>query len=250
MRPSGSLHIISTVALLTVLVVNILANALPINGLNTGEISDKYPSMFTPAGITFSIWSVIYLALIGFMVYAWRNRNDPRIHALLPWFIVTCVLNITWILVWHFLLPVMSVIIMLMLLATLISIFLKIRSFTFVNWSENVFISFPFTIYLAWICVATIANVSALLAFVNWNGGVLTPEIWTVCMMSAATILAIAIGLEFGTPAFILVIMWALFGIYLRWNHVSDGIIPVSAIVMEIALVGVLIYSVSRRKVI
>src|SRR5688500_13792065 len=125
MRPSILLHAISTVGLVAVLVVNILANALPINGMNTGEISDQYPSMFTPAGVTFSIWSVIYLMLIGFIVYAWRNRNDSRVQALLPGFIMTCVLNVSWILVWHNLLPVVSVIIMLLLLGTLVNIFLK-----------------------------------------------------------------------------------------------------------------------------
>jgi benzodiazapine receptor len=250
MRSSFLLHAISTVGLVTVLVVNILANALPINGMNTGEISDQYPSMFTPAGVTFSIWSVIYLMLIGFIVYTWRNRHDPRVRPLLPWFIMTCVLNISWILAWHFLLPVVSVIIMLLLLGTLVNIFLKIRSFTFANWIEKVLISFPFTIYLAWICVATIANISALLVSVNWDGGILTPEIWTVCMMAGAALIAIAIGLEFKTPAFILVIMWALFGIYVRWNDAESGVIPVSAIIMEVILFGALIYSVARKKVI
>jgi hypothetical protein len=242
------LLLISSVAMLAMLVVNVLANVLPINGMNTGEISDRYPSMFTPAGITFSIWSIIYLALIGFLVHAWRNKRDTRIQTLLPWFIATCVFNVSWILVWHFLLPVISVIIMMALLITLAIIFLKIRSFEFVDWRENIFISFPFTIYFAWICVATIANVSALLVFVQWKGGILTPEIWTVCMMASAAFLALRVGLDFRTPAFIPVIMWALFGIYLRW-HAANGMIPVAAIVMEVVLFGGLIYYAVRKKV-
>ena len=239
---------LGSVALLGVLAVNVLANALPINGLNTGEVSDMYPSLFTPAGITFSIWSVIYLSLIGFLVYAWMRRDEAWINRILPWFVLTCVFNISWILVWHFLLPGTSVLIMLMLLGTLLKIFLIIREIQLKNWMENLFVSLPFTLYLAWICVATIANISAFLISVNWTGGAVSAEVWTIGMMAVAAMLATKVVIDYGTPAFIVVVMWALLGIYLRWHDSPYDSIQIAALILEVLLIGVLIVMITRRK--
>ncbi len=54
------------IALLVVIGVNVMANTATLNGLTTGDISNRYPNLFTPANVTFSIWSVIYLGLLGF----------------------------------------------------------------------------------------------------------------------------------------------------------------------------------------
>ncbi|RAW03332.1 TspO/MBR family protein [Pseudochryseolinea flava] len=246
---STALRIASTGALLITLVVNALANILPINGLNTGEVSALYPSLFTPAGITFSIWTVIYILLIGFVVFSWLNRSDARIDRLQSWFIVTCVLNASWILVWHFLLPALSVVVMLMLLGALLTIFRIIQSSQFLSTKEIICVSLPFTFYLAWICVATIANVSALLVSAEWQGGFLSPEIWTVLMMVVAAILGFVVTRQFGTPAFIFVVMWALLGIYIRWQDSEYKLIVTSAILLEVVLAGFLIYYFKSRKV-
>lgn len=242
-----ALRLLSTLALTITLVVNALANILPINGLDTGEVSARYPSLFTPAGITFSIWSVIYVLLIGFMVYSWMNRNEKRIDRVLPWFIASCILNASWILVWHYLLPGLSVFIMLLLFATLLMIFITIQSSHFSSTKEIVWVSLPFTLYFAWICVATIANVSALLVSLDWRGGFMAPEGWTVLMMAVAAALAFIVTKHFGTPAFIVVVMWALLGIYLRWQQTDRALITMSAITLEVVLAILLIYF-SRRK--
>lgn len=242
------LRLLSTLALITTLVVNALANILPINGLNTGEVSDRYPSLFTPAGITFSIWTLIYGLLIAFMAYSWANHNEKRIDRILPWFIASCILNASWILVWHYLLPGLSVVIMLLLLATLLMIFISIQSSHFSSMKEMIMVSLPFTLYFAWICVATIANISALLISFNWNGGFMTPEAWTVCMMAVAAGLAFIVTKHFRTPAFIVVVMWALLGIYLRWQQTDHKLITVSAVSLEVVLAIVLVYY-SRRKI-
>ncbi len=90
----------------------------------------------------------------------------------------------------------------------------------------------------------------ALLVFVNWSGGVLTPEIWTVCMMAAADHTCHRHRhWSLVRRAFILVMMWALFGIYLTMESYQQMVmIPVSALVMEIALVGALIYHVCQKE--
>lgn len=248
MNRSVGLRMLGSVALLAVLTVNVLANALPINGLNTGEVSDLYPSLFTPAGITFSIWSVIYLSLIGFLVYAWMHGREAWIDRILPWFALTGVFNISWILVWHFLLPGTSVLIMFMLLVTLLKIFLIIREMPLKNWKENLFVSLPFTLYLAWICVATIANISAFLISIDWTGGAINAEVWTICMMTVSAMLATKVVFDYGTPAFILVVMWALLGIYLRWNDSPYDSIGTAALILEVFLTGVLIVTTTRRK--
>src|SRR5688572_14672957 len=121
---------LNIIALFTTLLVNFLANLLPFNGLTTGEVSDLYPNLFTPEGVTFSIWSVIYLLLTGFVIYQWKVfvKNDTytiRQYAQLSlWFIFTCVLNAAWLITWHYLFTGLSVIIMILLLFSLARIFL------------------------------------------------------------------------------------------------------------------------------
>ena len=117
------LPLTAVILFVAMITVNALANALPINGLDTGEVSDLYPSLFTPSGITFSIWSVIYFFLAGSVVVMWRHRNNELIQKLLTLFCASCILNLSWILAWHYLLPGVSVIIMVLLLIVLIIIF-------------------------------------------------------------------------------------------------------------------------------
>ena len=243
------LRILASVALIGTVAVNALANILPINGLNTGEVSNLYPSLFTPAGITFSIWTLIYALLIGFVIYMWAARSDDRFTEILVWFSVTCLLNMSWILVWHNLLPTVSVVIMLGLLFSLLRIFLLLPSLHLATTKEILFVRLPFTLYFAWICVATIANVSALLVSLEWNGGFLSPESWTALMMGVAALLAVKIVLDYGAPSFVLVVMWALLGIYLRWKGTDHHVILVTAIVLEVLLLITLFFFFKRRKV-
>ncbi len=239
------LRIGSTLALALTLLVNALANILPINGLNTGEVSALYPSLFTPAGITFSIWSVLYVLLIGFVIFSW-TKNDNRINKLLPAFIFSCILNALWILVWHYRHPGISVLVMICLLITLTYIFIQVQSAAFLSRREYIWIVLPFTLYLAWICVATIANTSAWLVSVAWGGWSVAPETWTIIMMIVAALLAIYFSLKFYAPAFVLVVIWALAGIYLRWQGSDFLIITNTAIALSLVLFGIFIYSVSR----
>jgi len=248
MERSIGLRIVATVGFVGMVVVNALANILPINGLNTGEVSALYPSLFTPAGVTFSIWSVIYVLLLGFVVYGWVKRGDSFVSSLLPFFIGSCVLNVSWILVWHFLLPVVSVCVMVMLLIVVVRLFLKVHEVDGLHtgW-EQVVVLLPFTLYAAWICVATIANVSALLVWAGWDGGFMSTEHWTALMMGVAALLAILVTLEYKTPAFALVVVWALFGIYLRWRDTEYMMIVYTAVAFQILLAGVIVYVMRRR---
>lgn len=232
------------VAFAATIVVNALANALPINGLNTGEVSDRYPSLFTPAGVTFSIWSVIYLLLLAFVVYQFFARDRawyPRLSGL---FIVTCVLNVTWIMVWHYLFVSVSVVIMLLFLATLTRIFLMLQQQPAKTWKDRVFVNLPFTIYFAWISVATIANISAWLVSTGWDGSPLSEELWAIVMMTAASFLAIVVLMRHGQLPYVIVVMWALAGIALRGYKFIQ---PAALILLGLLAVACVYYGIWSR---
>jgi benzodiazapine receptor len=228
----------STLAFIAMLTINALANILPINGLNTGEVSALYPSLFTPAGITFSIWSVIYLLLIGFIILQWRNSDAYIFAEVSQLFWLSCLLNLGWILSWHYLQVSMSVTLMLLLLLTLAQLFLKVRKISLTKPEQKIFIRLPFTIYFAWICVATIANISTLLVSNNWDGGFLSAPVWTIVMMIIASLLALYIMNKYRAPVFALVIVWALFGIFMRWNGSEQQVLSHASLSLLLIVSG------------
>lgn len=241
------LQVINGLALLLTLVVNALANILPINGMNTGAISDLYPSLFTPAGFTFSIWSVIYTLLIGFAVVQNTITTKSYFKEVSVWFWLSCVCNSAWILAWHYQFLFASLGIMLTLLYSLSNIFLLIQPDQQLNRVQKFFVQLPFTVYLSWICVATIANTSALLVSLSWDGGFLTPVTWTIVMTVIASALGIFIVLKYRTPAFLLVLIWALFGIYSKWTATENSAIATAALAELILLAVMYVLALFRR---
>ncbi len=230
--------LISTLAFIAMLAVNALANILPINGLNTGEVSALYPSFFTPAGITFSIWSVIYLLLLGYIILQWKNSDAYIFAEVSRLFWLSCLLNLGWILSWHYLQVSMSVTLMLLLLLTLAQLFLKVRKVSMTKPAEKIFIRLPFTIYFAWICVATIANISTLLVSNQWDGGILSPLVWTIVMMTIASLLALFVINKYRAPIFAIVIVWALVGIFIRWNNTEQQVLAHAALSLLLIVSG------------
>jgi translocator protein len=224
--------------LVAVLIINTLAITLPINGMSTGTISDLYPSLFTPAGFTFSIWSVIYSLLITFSVYQFWIKKESYFAELSLWFLLSCLANVSWILAWHYLFTLASVVIMLLLLFSLTRIFLLLQSITIKNTAQWIGVKLPFLFYLSWICVATIANFSCLLLSWKWEGGFLSPEYWTVAMIAIAALLGLFIAFRFKEPFFLLVLMWAFFGIYSKRVNTDYQLIAdaarISAVVLAI----------------
>jgi len=160
------LPVINVVAMIIALSVNGLANALPLNGKNTGVISDQFRVYFVPAGYVFAIWGVIYIGWIAFAVYQAlpAQRNNPRLARIGWLFAANCVANAAWLFTWHYELLPLSVVAMLALLLSLIGIYIRLnigraRVTTIEKWCVDV----PFSIYLGWISVATIANITDLL---------------------------------------------------------------------------------------
>jgi hypothetical protein len=201
--------------------VNAMANALPINGYNTGQVSAFYPNRFVPAGFTFGIWSIIYSLLIGFVVvstrWLWYQPDSVQgqlARRISPFFIVTCMLNMGWIVAWHYLQVGLSVVIMLGFLFVLIRIYLKLQVWRdMLKPALRLWLYIPFVVYLAWISVATIANITAWLVSHEWTGLGLDPSAWSITMIVIATALGLYFLWKRRETAYALVIAWALFGI-------------------------------------
>jgi translocator protein len=236
MNSPKTLLVGNILALVVVLTVNALASILRINGMNTGEISDLYPSLFTPAGFTFSIWGVIYLLQIGFVIAQFKIKEENYFKELSLWYLLTCFANVSWILVWQYLFTTASVVVMLVLLFSLTRIFLLLQKNKINSKTEWFFIKLPFLFYFAWICVATIANISALLVSLNWQGGFLSEEQWAIAMIIVAALLGLFIAYKFKEPAILLVLMWAFFGIYSKWVTTEYEMIAIAARIAGVVL--------------
>jgi hypothetical protein len=211
------------------LVVNGLANALPINGLNTGEISDRFQVYFVPAGYVFSIWGVIYLGLIAFAIFQAlpAQRENPRLRATGWWISLGGLANSAWIFLWHYEQFPLTLIAMLVLLGTLIVTYLRLDiGRSAVSAAETWTARLPFSIYLGWITVATVANVTSLLDYLRWNGFGISPEIWMGIVLAAVLVIAALMNFTRRDVAYTAVILWALAGISVKHAAVSAVAIP------------------------
>lgn len=211
------------------LVVNVLANALPINGLNTGQISDSFDVYFVPAGYVFSIWGLIYIGLVAFAVFQAlpSQRENPRLRAAGPWIILSGLANSAWIFLWHYQQFPLTLMVMLVLLASLIITYLRLgTSRTNVSTLETWMARVPFSIYLGWITVATVANATSVLDYLNWNGFGLSEEAWMVIILAAVLVIAALMNFTRRDVAYTLVILWALAGISVKHAGVNAVTTP------------------------
>jgi hypothetical protein len=199
--------------------VNGLANALPLNNQNTGEISDRFQVFFVPAGYVFAIWGLIYLALAAFVIYQLlpAQRENPNLERIGYWFALSCLANGVWIFLWHYEFFAWSLVAMLVLLLSLIQIYLRLgigRSEA--STADRLLIRLPFSIYLGWVTVATIANVTSLLDYLGWGGWDIAPAVWAVIMLVVTALVSFAIAWLRADVAFLLVIIWAVIGIAIK----------------------------------
>ncbi len=217
--------------------MNYLANALPINGKTTGQLSEQYPNLFTPAGVTFSIWGVIYLLLLIFVIIQFREQNKQMIAAISWAFAISCLLNALWIVAWHYeQLPLSVLIIIAMLVALLII------NRNLANFSPGLTRA-AFGIYLGWICIATIANITALLVNYNWGAWGISQEAWTIIMVATgAGITAFAVY-KLENPFAGLAVIWAFTGIIIkRQTDFPSIVIAASVAIVIVSLVTIFMF--------
>ena len=249
--------VVHAAALAAVLLVNALANILPINGIGTGELSDMYPNLFVPAGITFSIWGLIYLLLIlwvGRQFYISHRRIGSlrtQISASVPWFLISCIGNILWIITWHYQYLIASLLMMLVIFFSLIKLYLAIgvgtRSRSI---SHRLLYHLPISVYLGWISVALIANITAALVHFQWQRFGLSEVFWTVVVIIAALAVGLAMLVIKKDIFHPLVVLWAFAGIIIKRSSAEPVYTPVITtawIGIALIAVGVIAFLVLKR---
>jgi hypothetical protein len=251
------LAILNIIGFLGTVVVNGLANALPINNRTTGQLSDQYPNLFVPAGLTFSIWGLIYILLAIFVVYTLVraikvSNGESFIDRIGILFFLSCIANIGWIFAWHYEIVPLSLLIMLLLLGCLLAIYIRLAiGHKGTTAKQQYMVHLPFSVYLGWITIATIANFTALLVDLNWSRFGLSDQFWAVAVIVVGIAIALGILIKRQDIFFGLVVDWALLGILIK--RLADST-PVHSVIIT-AIIGLVLITIgiivqlARRKV-
>ena len=242
-------QITNLVTAILALIVNVLAVTLPLNGQDTGEISDRFQVYFVPAGYVFSIWSIIYIGWIAFLIFQFlpSQKENPRLRRLGYLFALSNVANAAWLFCWHYNQFGLSVLVMLTLLGLLIASYLRLdvnrsRVSRLEYWSVDVL----FSVYLGWITVATVANVQDWLYFVGWDGFGIPGQTWAVIMLVVASLLGLAMAITRRDVAYLAVLVWAFIGIAVK--QASAPLVSTSAWIAAALMLGLAIFSFIRRR--
>ena len=238
--------------ILMVLVNGLAGSTTLLGGKNTAEISDANPTLITPAGYVFSIWGIIYVLLGIFVIFqALPREKEKEYHGKIGWlFILSSAFNIIWLFLWQFEYLVFSVILMFLLLASLISIYLRLDiGKSDVGIREKLTIHLPFSTYLGWITIASIANVSVTLVSLEWDGFGISFETWATLIVIIALLIAILVLITRKDIAYGLVIIWAFVGISVgqSGNQNIVTLTQASAIIVLVILVSSILITKLRR---
>ena len=237
--------------------VNALSALLSLSGITPGEVSDSYPNLFAPAGITFSIWSLIYLLLAAHTLYQiglFRGNEKVNYELLRKTgivFSVSSLINAAWIFSWHYRIIPLSMVLMVFLLICLIDIAVIVNAQS-LSPREKLFIRLPFSVYFGWITVATIANATALLVSLGWNGFGIPESVWAIIILAVGALIGTATLLRFSNIAYGLVLVWAYTGILIKHTTASGfggqcpGVIFTASICMALFALTI-IYTLIKK---
>ncbi|WP_395626472.1 hypothetical protein [Daejeonella sp.] len=221
--------------------------------MDMAQTSAKYDTVFAPAGITFSIWGIIYLALISFSLYHlyaafYKAKNEPSnliTNSLGVLFIINNLATALWLLAWLNEELLISVILMLIQLTALILIHIRLNRLNIIStFSFQFFTNIPLSIYFGWISIATIANISAYLKSINWTGGI-SESLWAIILIAIASLITLFMVIIRKNIPFGLVVLWALYGIVLKRQQVNaiefESVIQASFMAFIIIFIGLII---------
>lgn len=232
-------QLLNMVALVVTIGINYLSNTGIFNNETMATISAKFQNLFTPAGYAFSIWGLIYLGLLGFVIYfgPFIKNTDDKEKIILNvgwWFIVSCVANSLWVFTWLYEYTFLTIPIMVLLFISLLKIIGNNRGLIeSKNFRTAIFLRVPFYIYSGWISVALIADVAAYLKKIQWSGFGISETSWTVLMFVVAAIIHLYMVWKINMTAFALVAVWALIAIAVA-NKDSNHMVYISAIITAI----------------
>ena len=236
--------------------MNMLAVLLPLGNKTTGELSDLYPNLFVPAGFTFAIWSVIYILLIIFVAYLWFGQKKKMVlDSIGLLFLINALANGLWLVFWHYEYVNFCIVLMLIILGTLIMMYKKLD----INYFDSSIIpwqtSVPISIYLGWISVATIANVTVVLVAMGFTNLSLGADTWASIVLLVAVGIALRLLYKHKDVFFAGVVCWASFGIYTK--RVADIVTSdakiehtsyISMYILCIGIILTIVYSFLKRK--
>jgi len=242
----------TTVTFIVMIIVNILANIIPINDMTTGQVSDLYPNLFSPAPITFSIWGVIYILLAGYILYqfGFLCKRDGTVSKELMekisvFFSISSMANTCWIFVWHFNSIGISLALMAVILVCLIIINMKTEKAE-LTLKEKILIRLPFSIYFGWITVATIANATTFLVSIDWNRFGMPDWLWTILILVMGVVIAGVTMLKNRNLGYGIAVIWAYIGILIKHTSKSGfaGKYPFIILVLILCIIVLLIAEV------
>jgi translocator protein len=237
MNPDRLRQLLVTVTVLGAIAVNGAANAIPLNDQATGEISDRFRTFVAPAGYVFAIWGLIYIGQLAFVAHTLRpsRLRDPLLRRLGLWPALAAVFNGTWIFLWHWEVFPLTVVVMLGLLGSLLAIYVRggfhetARPRSGISGADRWFVQVPFSIYLGWITVATIANVAVLGAWAAVPVFGLDLEVIAAAVLVVGFAIAALAVLRTADVAYGLVIVWAYTGIVVKEAAEATPIVPIVA---------------------
>ena len=240
------------VTYLAMITMNFLANSLPLNGRRTGDVSDAYPSLFTPAGLTFSIWGVIYLLLGAHVLYQlglFRDGPESAEQAALlnrvgVLFSISSLANTAWVFAWHYDLIPLSAVLIVTILVCLALIVTTLRRANLTG-RRRWLVGVPFSVYFGWTTVAVVANITVLLVFWKWNGFGIPESTWAVIIVLVAAAIGTVTMLRNRDVAYGLVLIWAFAGILIRQTS-SDGLAGKYPAIIAAAVASLVVYLISE----
>ena len=237
--------------ILTVIVNSIAGSTTLIGGRDTATVSNNNPTLITPAGYVFSIWGIIYILLGAFVVYqALPRERGSDYHRKIGWlFVLSSLINIAWIFVWQFESLILSVVLIFALLLSLIAIYLRLNiGRSKVKTSERLAVHLPFSVYLGWITIASIADVAVTLTAYSWDGFGISPETWAIIVVAVALVITmLMLGIR-KDVAYALVVIWALVGIGV--NQTNPNVVlttQIGAIILAVATLAIVVLLVVKR---
>lgn len=248
-------QILNGVALIVTIIINYLSNTGIFNGNTMASVSGEYQNLFTPAGYAFSIWGLIYLGLLGFVIYYGRSlfksdiKEDNTVTQIGWWFFISCGANSLWVVAWLYEYTLISVFLMIILLFSLLKIVVNtkmelhnapLKKFLFLWW--------PFCFYSGWISVALIANVAAYLTKIGWNGWGISETIWAVIMIVVAAVVNIFMIWNRNMREFALVLVWALIAIAVANQNENEIVVWTAIIVAILVFINIAIHGYQNRK--
>ncbi|WP_295213577.1 tryptophan-rich sensory protein [uncultured Chryseobacterium sp.] len=246
-------QILNIIVLLATIGINYLSNTGLLNNETMASISAKYQNLFTPAGYAFSIWGLIYLGLLGFVIYygPFAKNTEAKEKTILNtgwWFVISCIANSLWIFTWLYEYTLLTIPIMMLLFVSLLKIIWNNRGLIESrDFKTTVFLRLPFYIYSGWISVALIADVATYLKKIQWSGFGIPETGWTVLMFIIAAVIHLYMVWKQNMSTFALVAVWALIAIAVA-NQYSNQAVYISAIMTALFVFVNIVFKLSRKK--